>query len=222
LSIIIVGGPACAGKSTFIKKHFPDKTIIDLKSFQDQYPILTYEAVVKSYDDCREALVSAIKENKEVVLEHTLLRAIRRDAYIKAIREVTEDDIIIYFFKPSISQLKDRMASRLGFEDEENAIQTLNVLETPTFAEGYSKIYIIKDNNEIVEQLEAENAIKNFVIAVNDNDNETATKMFEGLLENEIENIPDDLLETISKYAKIVEDAEQSGALDEVINSLKV
>ena len=215
MSIIIVSGPACAGKSTFIKKTFPDRTIIDLKDFQDKYPVLTYENVAKSYDDCKKALITAIKEGKEVVLEHTLLREIRRKVYIDAIKEVTNDEIIIYCFKPSLELLVNRVEERCGKRGEADAKNSLNTLEIPTFAEGYSQIFIIKDD-EIVEQIDCDAAIKKFVAATVTNDEETASKVFEAFLDNEPENVPNNFLEKIKSYATMIDEAENENKLEEL------
>lgn len=218
MSVIIVGGPAGAGKSTFIKEHFSDKTVIDLKDFQDKYRFLSYDNVVKSYEDCKEALVNAIKEGKDVVMEHTLLRAIRRDVYIKAIKEVTNDDIVIYFFKPSMNLLAKRIEHRSGASGERSARVSLETLEVPTYDEGYTKIYIIKDD-DVIEQVKTEETIKQFLASVVTGDDELATKTFKSLLENEPENIPDNFLEFLSECVRTLKDAEEKNKVMELANS---
>jgi predicted kinase len=218
MSVIIVGGPACAGKSTFIKKNFADKTIIDLKDFQDKYLFLTYDNVVKSYEDCKNALITAIKEGKDVVLEHTLLRAIRREVYINAIKEVTDEDIIIYFFKPSLPHLLERVKLRTGKDGIGSAQVSIETLEVPTFDEGYSQIYIIKDDT-VVEQVNPETAIKRFIASAVIGNDELTSKIFEELLENETENIPENFIELSSKYVEILDKIKNKETLIKTINS---
>ena len=135
--ITIVMGPPCAGKSTFIKKNFPDAKVIDL--FDYQKDCFTKEDVWHSYEVCAEELQKAIKENEDVVLEHTLLRAIRRKYYIDKIREVTDEDINIVCIIPSQKVLKERCEKR---KTSYNG-SCLDILEKPKKKEGFSEITII-------------------------------------------------------------------------------
>lgn len=98
MAIKIVMGPSCAGKSTFIKETFPQATVIDSFNFQKDF--MSINEIMQSYIDCKDALISTIKEGKDVVLEHTLLKAKRRPMYIDAIREITDEPINIYVVMP--------------------------------------------------------------------------------------------------------------------------
>ena len=140
MPIVFIMGPACSGKSTYIKNHFDGYTVIDLFDFQKN--CWNFESIAKSYEDCKEALINAIKENKDVVMEHTLLRAIRRAPYIEAVRELTDSPIDIICMNPSEDLLNYRKGLR-GVKG--NAKEELKVLEIPSKEEGFRKVLVINE-----------------------------------------------------------------------------
>ena len=142
--VAIVAGPACSGKSTFIKKTFPDRKVIDVFDFQDDRCV-TPATVMRSYLDCRDALVQALKDGYDVVLEHTLLKAKRRPMYIDAIRSVTDADIEMYWFAPDVDTYCGRLKARNCFLGEEDAKFALEFGDVPDVSEGYSKVTIITE-----------------------------------------------------------------------------
>ena len=92
MSVIFVMGPSCAGKSTFIANRYPNLRKIDLYDYQShlfERKFYTIDDILKSYEDCKRDVVEAVKNNEDIVLEHTMLKAIRRKEYIDAIREVS-------------------------------------------------------------------------------------------------------------------------------------
>lgn len=138
----IVMGPSCAGKSTYIKEHFPNAKIIDLYDFQD-VPFQTYETIMHSYEECAEALQKALKEGGDVVLEHTLLKAKRRAWYIEKIREVSDEDIDIVCLTADIDTLVINSIKR-GIDFSVQYCQNmLDTLELPKLEEGYRSVKII-------------------------------------------------------------------------------
>lgn len=142
--MIIVAGPAFAGKSTFIKEHFPKKRIIDLFDFQ-KGKSYTIPVVLQSYEDCKNELIQAIQNGEDVVLEHTLLKAIRRKPYIDAIREVTDEDIDIYFIVPNEEEWIERGKKR-GLTNPISTIKDAkDVMELPTVEEGFAHVHIIRN-----------------------------------------------------------------------------
>ena len=149
MSVIIVAGPTCAGKSTFIKDHFPQHTVVDLFDFQKNFKFVNPELVFESYIKCRDALVEALKQGKEVVLEHTLLKAKRRAMYIDAIRSVTDAPIEMYFLMPSDKQLFKQMKARKYTRSLDTAKDMKAIAEVPTLEEGYAVVHIISDDNAV-------------------------------------------------------------------------
>ena len=149
MSVIIVAGTTCAGKSTFIKDHFPHHTVVDLFDFQKDLPCLCVDTVLESYERCRDALTAAIDRGEDVVLEHTLLKQKRRPMYIDAIREHTDTPIEMYFLMPSDEQLLQQMKERKYARDIQTAIDMKATVELPTLDEGYSVVHIISDDPEI-------------------------------------------------------------------------
>jgi len=151
MQIIFVIGPSCVGKSTYIKEHYKNFEIIDLYKFQQDYKILGLAQVVESYEKCKEALIKTVKENKNVVMEHTLLRAERRIPYIEAVKALGNFDIECVCIKPNIELLVKRKILRgldqYGLSEEEikqMCEEELKMLELPTVDEGFSKITIIE------------------------------------------------------------------------------
>lgn len=146
MSVIIVAGPTCSGKSTFIQKNFPHHKVIDVYDFQKDFRYICIDNVMESYIQCKDALVAAIKESENVVLEHTLLKAKRRAMYVEAIKEVTDDPIEMYFLLPSDKQLLKQMKKRKYSKSLVEAQKMRELAELPTISEGYSVVHIISDN----------------------------------------------------------------------------
>ena len=142
MAITIVMGPTCSGKSHLIKERFADAKVIDLYDFQGK-GFVTVETIWQSYVDCAEALKEAIKTNADVVLEHTLLKRIRREWYIEQIREVTTDEIKIICIVPTADELVEHAKLRKLYMSKAEAEGMLEILEIPTEDEGYSNIEII-------------------------------------------------------------------------------
>lgn len=146
MSVIIVAGPTCSGKSTFIQKNFPQHKIIDIYDFQKDFRFINIDNVMESYVQCKDALVAAIKESENVVLEHTLLKAKRRAMYVDAIKEVTDQPIEIYFLFPSEKQLLKQMKKRKYSKVLAEAQTMRELAELPTVSEGYHVVHIVSDN----------------------------------------------------------------------------
>lgn len=144
MSVIIVAGPTCAGKSTFIKQNFPDRTVIDIYDFQ-QNCLINPDTILESYEACKVALQDALRSGKKVVLEHTLLCQKRRPMYIDAIREITDEDIEMFFIIPTISEHMRRARQRNIKLTVDYVRYMHEIAEVPTIIEGYSNVHIIRD-----------------------------------------------------------------------------
>ena len=143
-SIKFVMGPACSGKSTFIKNTFPKHTVIDLYDFQIDYlksKRANIQNIMQSYEDAKTALIEAIKKGENVILEHTLLLQKRRPMYIDAVRSVTSAPIDIFVMKPTLKTFKKLRKMRGCSGDLKGE---LDLMEIPTQDEGFRYIYIIE------------------------------------------------------------------------------
>jgi len=144
MSINFVIGPPCGGKSYFIKNTFSkDSIIIDIWDYQKDLPYFNVENVTESYELAKKNLIEVIKNNpdKQIIFEHTLLKAIRRKLYLDAIREITNEEINCYVIKPNMKRYKKNCNLRnLDYIFEKDAFK---MLEIPTKSEGFNNIYII-------------------------------------------------------------------------------
>lgn len=143
MAVNIVMGPPCSGKSTFIKNTFPDFKVVDLFDFQKDKKFISVESVMESYIETKNALIEALKENKNVVLEHTLLRAIRREMYVNAIKEVTDEPINIYVLIPEKATFIEFSKQRKCPTDDRYFMDLFGTLEIPTQEEGFANVYVI-------------------------------------------------------------------------------
>ena len=141
--LTIVMGPSCAGKSTYIKEHFPNTEVVDILDFQANLIVATEETVLKTYEEHLNKVKELLSQGKDVVIEHTLLKAKRRLWYIQQIREVYSGDIDIICIKPSEDLLAFR--SQLRHIAQWYTLLMLDELELPTFEEGYKNITIIEE-----------------------------------------------------------------------------
>ena len=142
--IKIVMGLPCAGKSTFIENNFEGIKKIDLYDYQTN--IMRQDEVWKSYEDVKDEIIKRIKNNEDFVVEHTLLKAIRRKYYIDAIREVTQEPIEIWLIKPNEEQYLKQCKMRDINHTSEDYKWYMDILEIPTIEEGFSKVHIIEIN----------------------------------------------------------------------------
>lgn len=146
MKISIVMGISGSGKSTYIKEYLSDRKVVDLYSFQEPYinkGYLGIEEIKQSYIDAKNTLIEYIKQGEDVVLEHTLLKAIRRVPYIEAIKEITDEPIEIILINPSLEILRERWKKREMYWNDDEILSNLAVLEIPTLEEGFSKVTII-------------------------------------------------------------------------------
>lgn len=156
---IIVMGPSCTGKSYFINEKFNGLPCADLKAEQIKLGPNTYENVVKSYDNVLIDAIEKLKENDVVVLEHTLLKQMRRPMYIDGLRNAFENIYIeIYCLIPTREQfvmnyLKYQEAEKKGMKASvtncANADyhEVMQVLEKPVIEEGFDKVHYISARN---------------------------------------------------------------------------
>ena len=145
MKIIFVMGPSCAGKSTFIKKNFPDMKVLDLFEYEERIGF-SIPAIKEAYKQIEKDLVNCVKNNEDIIMEHTLLKAIRREVYIKAIKEVSDSPIIGYFLLPSDDEIKANAKKRRVKMSDSELKNVREILDTPSVEEGFSEIHIVDKN----------------------------------------------------------------------------
>ena len=143
MRVVFVIGPAGSGKSTFIKNNFPDAIVVDLWNYQRH--CYSIQGIIDSYLKTEEALKEAIKENintdNTVVLEHTLLRQIRRPQYIDAVKSLTDTPIEVFAMNPSQEEYKKRCnSSKKPFYSD-----YFKIYELPESEEGFGSVTIVKE-----------------------------------------------------------------------------
>ena len=145
MKIIFVMGPSCAGKSTFIKKNFPDMKVLDLFEYEERIGF-SIPAIKEAYKQIEKDLVNCVKNNEDIIMEHTLLKAIRREVYIKAIKEVSDSPIIGYFLLPSDDEIKANAKKRRVKMSDSELKNVREILDIPSIEEGFSEIHIVDKN----------------------------------------------------------------------------
>ena len=150
--IIFVFGMPGSGKTTYIKEHFPEFKHIDVWHFQNNLPPgCTLEErekqMLSEYEACKLALVDAICEHENVVLEHTLLKSIRRTPYIEAVRNVTDQEIIAYVFNPDIDTILRINEKADSASAREKVTQEKNILEMPDAGDDFAEVHIVTEDD---------------------------------------------------------------------------
>ena len=156
MAIRIIMGTAYSGKSYFTQTHFPEELKLDIYEYQKQVKnegILPdgFAILYEANERIKKDFVSAVAEHKDVVMEHTLFKCKRRIVYVDAIREVSDEPIELYLMYPSEERLRANILKRDGDRDDNDDVlkQLKNLqkeIEMPNQAEGFSKIFIVKDD----------------------------------------------------------------------------
>lgn len=141
--VVFVIGIPCAGKSTYIKKHYSDYKKVDLYDYQKQ--AMSVVDILKSYEDCKQNLIESIKTCDKVVMEHTLLRKERRIPYIEAVRETAEVHLTCVLVNPSVDRILENEELRGLHKSREGILDNLKLLEIPEDGDGFDEIVNIND-----------------------------------------------------------------------------
>lgn len=159
-TVKFVIGAAASGKTTFIKKHFSeDKNTIILNVYDyqqatykkmEEFGCISFMEEIECLKNANEAIlvdiIEALKEKKNVVVEHTLYKTKRRIAYIDAIRKAIKNiNIEVYVMCPTdsvwekyINKRKLNVSKIKAQKDE---------IEFPNPVEGFNKIYQVIDGD---------------------------------------------------------------------------
>jgi len=134
--ITFIMGISNVGKSTYIKKNFPNYVILDLLDYQKRiwqdWEFPTVDQVMQSYLDLLEDMKKYLIEGKtDIIIEHTLLKACRRKIYLDELKKFDVEKNIICLM------VKEEEYRGPNYEGN------MSVLEYPTIEEGWDKIDII-------------------------------------------------------------------------------
>lgn len=146
----IVMGMPNAGKSHFIKNNdkFKDLFTLDLWNFQENIDYNNYyDSVMESYAELKEKVIEAFNFTDEVVMEHTLLKKIRRDWYYEDFyKEIPNLEIELYLIQPSQERFieNSKIRHQSEFVDKTLYSQYLNVLEIPDATENVSLFHLLE------------------------------------------------------------------------------
>ena len=166
MALNIVMGVPGSGRTHFIERQFCGWKHFSVGDYQSrlkkergnaEMDSFAYRLLLlKANEEIKGDVITALREGCDVVLEHTLYKAKRRIAYIDEFRIVTDTPINIYVVMPSEKQLRNNLISSPNHcEEEFNRLRReMDDIELPNIAEGYEKIFIVRDG--IVEELIAE------------------------------------------------------------------
>lgn len=159
-TVKFVIGAAASGKTTFIKNHFSeDKNTIILNVYDyqqatykkmEEFGYISFMEEIECLKNANEAIlvdiIEALKEKKNVVVEHTLYKTKRRIAYIDAIRKAIKNiNIEVYVMCPTDSVWEKYINKRKLNVSKIKAQK--NEIEFPNPVEGFNKIYQVIDGD---------------------------------------------------------------------------
>lgn len=159
-TVKFVIGAAASGKTTFIKNHFSeDKNtiILNVHDYQqatykkmEEFGCISFMEEIECLKNANEAIlvdiIEALKEKKNVVVEHTLYKTKRRIAYIDAIRKAIKNiNIEVYVMCPTDSVWEKYINKRKLNVSKIKAQK--NEIEFPNPVEGFNKIYQVIDGD---------------------------------------------------------------------------
>lgn len=171
--VIFVIGANCTGKSRFIADNFDtgEYAILNVYDYQKKLEkeertrdFSTYrEQLFRANEQLQDDIVDLVRQGKDVVVEHTFLRALRRIGFVEAIQEASKDvPIEVYAMTPSDAQLRhncEERAKELG-ESAETELKRVKreiteVFEFPNPSEGFTNIYVVTDG-VVAERMDAQ------------------------------------------------------------------
>ena len=159
-TVKFVIGAEASGKTTFIKNHFSeDKNTIILNVYDyqqatykkmEEFGCISFMEEIECLKNANEAIlvdiIEALKEKKNVVVEHTLYKTKRRIAYIDAIRKAIKNiNIEVYVMCPTDSVWEKYINKRKLNVSKIKAQK--NEIEFPNPVEGFNKIYQVIDGD---------------------------------------------------------------------------
>ena len=151
---MLIGVPG-AGKSTYVNKMLcdvpSDTVVVSTDNLIDSYA----QSVGKSYTEvftkfikvatsqAKHALLDAVAQNKDIILDQTNTTAKSRAAKLAAIPDHYRK-VAVFFPTPAAKELERRLASRPGKHIPWNILQgMISQLEAPTTDEGFDEVVVV-------------------------------------------------------------------------------
>lgn len=150
---VLMGVPG-SGKSTWCKNHITNETYVSrdeirfsLISENDEY--FSKESIV--FNTFIEKINNALNNGEDVFADATHLNRASRNKIIKQIHAPVEEINVIWIKTPLEEALR-RNSQRMGraYVPESVIRKMFASMESPEFEEGFSKIYIVQDNQSII------------------------------------------------------------------------
>ena len=156
--VTFVIGTAASGKTYFINQNYvgKDVDILDVFDYQkreyDKAKIKNsvpagsmFRSLLRAQNDLLDDIIERLRSGRDVVVEQTLFKAKRRVAYIDKIREAVDASIEVYVMRPSDERLRKNIEERELDRTLETLKQYADEIEFPNPAEGFDKIYEVRD-----------------------------------------------------------------------------
>ena len=149
MRIIFIAGPAFSGKSLYVKREYPDASVIMISTYT-KYAFSAesneeIEEIAKNAQlYCAEELKRRIQcapADGTVILEHRLLKKEGRKYYLNAVREVTDTPvelIVLDSDEETVRKVTGGEKQLASFHKYEKS-----KLEMPGEDEGFAKITVI-------------------------------------------------------------------------------
>lgn len=164
MALNIVMGVSGSGRTYFIEHNFSAWEHFSVGDYQrklreetDDSKMMDFFAykllLIKANEQIQEDVLQALKQGQDVVLEHTWYKAKRRIVYMEEFRKVTDSPINIYVVMPSEDRFRNNLivSPKHSEKDFDRLWAEMDAIEMPNIAEGYDKIYIVRDGE--IEEL---------------------------------------------------------------------
>ncbi len=161
-TVTFVIGATASGKTTFIKKNFPnteDTVFLNVYDYQQAaykeagfggaIPFKEeFKCLYKANENLLLDIITVLKQGKNIIVEQTLYKSKRRIGYIDVIRNIFKDiKIEVYVMHPSDSVWEKYVTERRLANSFQRLKNNAEEIEFPNPSEGFDKIYEVIDND---------------------------------------------------------------------------
>lgn len=164
--VIVVIGANCTGKSFFIERNFKDSgyTILNVRSYQQrterekEFQYLSPRGQIYQANELlKNDVVELVRQGKDVVVEQTFFRALRRIDLLEAIQKAAPKvPVEVYVMTPSDERLRENCAIRAAGDSadaeryfRQTKSQIEKTFEFPNPAEGFSRICAVSEHGPV-------------------------------------------------------------------------